>query len=139
MEPLSSRPPIPPLNPRRKRTQTLLQALGRLEKADGPAPAPTDHPEDPYEERSTFSADESEPKSKMRQRLRKTSSEGGNLAAKARQYAMTAPSPAVPTYSPSPHTPNSAPLQAFHHPPAAPYAPPVHLEGSPVPASAAMF
>jgi len=139
MEPLSCRPPIPPLNPRRKRTQTLLQALGRLEKADGPAPAPTDHPEDPYEERSTFSADESEPKSKMRQRLRKTSSEGGNLAAKARQYAMTAPSPAVPTYSPSPHTPNSAPLQAFHHPPAAPYAPPVHLEGSPVPASAAMF
>lgn len=140
MEPLASRPPIPPQNPRRKRTQTLLQALGRLEKADE---ASKDHLEDPYEERSTFSADESEPKSKMRQRLRKTSSEGGNLAAKARQYAMTEPSPAVPNYSPSPppHTPNSAPLQAFHHAPAATYLTPtaMHFGGSDVPAPAVMF
>ena len=135
----SFRPPIPPLNPRRKRTQTLLQALGRLEKTDE---APPHHPsEDPYEERSTFSADESEPKSKMRQRLRKTSSEGGNLAAKARQQALMEPGPAVPSYSASPNTPNSATMEKWNHPGGAPYATrsPMHHGASDVPASAVMF
>ena len=91
-------PPIPPFNPRRKRTQTLLQALGRLEKTES---APTSAPAsaDPYEERSTFSADEGDPKPKStRQKLRKSSSEGGNLNAKARQQAMMAPSPAIPQF-----------------------------------------
>lgn len=136
----SSRPPIPPLNPRRKRTQTLLQALGRLEKPEE-APPPTHDPEDPYEERSTFSADESEPKSKMRPRLRKTSSEGGNLAAKMRQHAMMQPSPAVPNFTPSPQTPNpgTIQMQAFHNPPAAAYPTPMHFGPSDVPASAVMF
>ena len=138
MEISSSRPPIPPLNPRRKRTQNLLQALGRLEKSDE-ASSSIHHAEDPHEERSTFSADESEPRSKMRQRLRKTSSEGGNLAAKARQHAMMESSPAMPNYSPSKHMPNKAATQNFHHPSAPPYPPPVPLGGSDVPASAVMF
>ena len=145
MEPPSSRPPIPPQNPRRRRTNNLLQALGRLEKPDE-APPPPMHPENPYEERSTFSADESESKaSKMRQRLRKTSSEGGNLAAKARQHAMMEPSPAVPNFSPTSHVPSPGTMQtqAFHnpnHPSAAPYPPPqMHFGGGDVPASAVMF
>ena len=136
----SSRPPIPPINPRRKRTQNLFQALGRLEKSEE-APPPTHDPEDPYEERSTFSADESEPRSKMRQRLRKTSSEGGNLAAKMRQHAMMEPSPAVPNFTPSPQTsnPGMIQMQAFHNPPAAAYPTPMHLGPGDVPASAVMF
>ena len=145
MEQPSLRPPIPPQNPRRRRANNLFQALGRLEKSEEVPPPPT-HSEDPYEERSTFSADESESKaSKMRQRLRKTSSEGGNLAAKARQHAMMEPSPAVPNFSPTLHVPSpeTMQMQAFHnpnHPAAAPYAPPqMHFGGGKVPASAVMF
>ncbi|EHL03182.1 hypothetical protein M7I_0692 [Glarea lozoyensis 74030] len=48
------------------------------------------------EEMSTFS-DDGEPKSRNRQKLRKVSSEGGNLNAKARQAASAKPSPAMPT------------------------------------------
>lgn len=95
-------PPVPPLNPRRKRTQTLLQALGRLEKAESAStPVPTS--EDPYEERSTFSADEGEskPKSSRHHKLRKSSSEGGNLNARARQQAMMGPNPAMPQVPPN--------------------------------------
>ena len=95
-------PPIPVRDSRRKRTQTFLQALGRVEKPAEPSstearPDPRD--EDPYEERSTFSADdEPSASSKLRQRLRKTSSEGGLNAKAARQAAMQAPSPAVPNF-----------------------------------------
>ena len=96
---IEPRPPIPPLNPRRKRTQTLLQALGRLEKAEPvlPPPSTNNNRDDPYEERSNFSADEGEPSFKARQKLRKTSSEGG-LNAKARQQAMMLESPAMPNF-----------------------------------------
>ena len=145
MEQSSFRPPIPPQNPRRRRTNNLFQSLGRLEKPEEAPPSPM-HPEDPYEERSTFSADESESKaSKMRQRLRKTSSEGGNLAAKARQQAMMGPSPAMPTFPPTSHVPNpgTMQMQAFHNPnhlPVAPYPPAQpHFGGGDVPASAVMF
>lgn len=92
--PLGHPPPVPPLNPRRKRTQTLRQALGKTEKSESPPKPSIIH--DVYEERSTFSADENEPKPKGRQRLRKISSEGGNMNAKARQQALRAPSPAMP-------------------------------------------
>ena len=93
-------PPIPVRDSRRKRTQTLLQALGRIERpaetsSTGQTPNPREY--DPYEERSTFSADdEPSTSSKIRQRLRKSSSEGGLNAKAARQAAMQAPSPAVP-------------------------------------------
>ena len=95
-------PPIPARNSRRKRTQTFLQALGRSEKpseTDSTETAPNPQEYDPYEERSTFSADD-EPSatSKIRQRLRKSSSEGGMNAKAARQAAMQAPSPAVPNF-----------------------------------------
>jgi hypothetical protein len=47
------------------------------------------------EEMSTFSADE-DSKPKIRQKLRKSSSEGGNLNARARQAVRGTPSPAMP-------------------------------------------
>lgn len=90
-------PPVPPMNPRRRRqttTQTILGAI-KGEKPEAPPNAswgPDEH--------STFS-DEGERRPKSRHRLRKTSSEGGNLNAKARQQAMNAaPPPAMPTYPP---------------------------------------
>ncbi|KAF6221943.1 hypothetical protein HO133_001911 [Letharia lupina] len=95
-------PPIPVRDSRRKRTQTFLQALGRTEKpleTTSTEATPSHREDDPYEECSTFSADD-EPtaSSKMRQRLRKTSSEGGLNAKAARQAALQAPSPAVPNF-----------------------------------------
>ena len=98
----SSAPPIPIRDARRKRTQTLLQALGRIDKPADPNASTHSSPihDHAYEERSTFSADE-EPVSykTFRQRLRKTSSEGGSMAQKARQQqALNATSPAVPYF-----------------------------------------
>jgi len=49
------------------------------------------------EEQSTFS-DGGEKWPRPRQRLRKSSSEGGSLNARARQMAYQAPSPAVPKF-----------------------------------------
>ena len=95
-------PPIPVRNSRRKRTQNFLQALSRTEKsAETPSaePMPSTREDDHYEERSTFSADdEPSTSTKLRQRLRKSSSEGGLNAKAARQAALQAPSPAVPNF-----------------------------------------
>ena len=95
-------PPIPPVNPRRRRqttTQTIWGAIKGGEKQETPAPMPTP-PSDYAEEQSTFS-DEGEKRSRPRHKLRKTSSEGGNLNARARQQAMSSSnSPAVPKFPP---------------------------------------
>lgn len=95
-------PPIPVRDSRRKRTHTFFQALGRTEKSaetTSTEPTPSPREDDPYEERSTFSADD-EPtaSSKMRQKLRKSSSDGGLNARAARQAALQEPSPAVPNF-----------------------------------------
>ncbi|KAI9778870.1 MAG: hypothetical protein M1839_007833 [Geoglossum umbratile] len=117
-------PPVPPLNPRRRRlttTQTVFGAFSRSEKNDPPPPMPIAEVPPP-EERSTFSADEESSRPKFRTKLRKSSSEGGNLNARARQQAMMAPSPAMPAYPTStpiaspitpvyPHSPNAIPPQ----------------------------
>lgn len=88
-----SAPPIPPVNPRRRQTRAMF-GFGRKEELEElhALPAATQS----TEEMSTFSADEGD-KPKSRQKLRKSSSEGGNLNAKARQAAFAAPSPALPT------------------------------------------
>lgn len=93
-----SAPPVPPMNPRRRRgtaTQTILGAF-KIDKTDSsrvssPAPSAED-------EHSVFPDDEKRPRS--RNRLRKTSSEGGNLNARARQESMADIPPAVPQYPP---------------------------------------
>lgn len=107
--PSAAPPPVPPFNPRRKRTRTLLEHLGRTEKQETSS-VPSAVREDPFEERSTFSADEGDPKPKpSRHKLRKSSSEGGNLAARLRQQAMMAPGRAVPQYAQ-----NGAPSPSMH-------------------------
>lgn len=88
-------PPLPPMNPRRRRgTQTILGAFKsdkHESRVSSPAPSISD-------EQSYFPDDEKRPRS--RNRLRKTSSEGGNMNARARQEAMTSATPAVPQYPP---------------------------------------
>jgi hypothetical protein len=108
--------PNPLTTSRRRRTQTLRQALGRSEKAEPVSRPPPTSQLDEYEERSTFSADEGEPKARSRTRLRKISSEGGNMSAKARQQAMMAPSPAMPPYLPKNSAGPSPTTRSFPHP-----------------------
>jgi hypothetical protein len=54
----------------------------------------------PTEDRTTFSDDGDSKSKPQRQKLRKISSEGGNLNAKARQAIFAQPSPAMPVHSP---------------------------------------
>ncbi|PQE19864.1 glycosyl hydrolase family 43 protein [Rutstroemia sp. NJR-2017a BVV2] len=89
-------PPIPPVNPRRRQTRAMFGALiGKKDEYEEMHSLPD--ATQSTEEMSTFSADE-ESKPKSRQRLRKSSSEGGNLNAKARHAAFNAPSPAMPSF-----------------------------------------
>ncbi|GAD93745.1 conserved hypothetical protein [Paecilomyces variotii No. 5] len=79
-------PPVPPMNPRRRRqtaTQTILGAL-KGEKNEQPPLPPSNH----SEERSTFS-DEGERFPKVLNRLRNISSEGSSLHGKARKDSAT--------------------------------------------------
>jgi hypothetical protein len=87
-------PPIPPVNPRRRQTRAIF-GFGKKDDLEEMLclPAATQS----TEEMSTFSADEGDSKPKARQKLRKSSSEGGNLNARARQAAYAAPSPALPS------------------------------------------
>ncbi|KAH6678378.1 hypothetical protein B0J14DRAFT_321147 [Halenospora varia] len=94
----TSAPPIPPVNPMRRQTRGMFGALrGKRDEYDDvqPMPAATQS----TEEMSTFSADEGDSKPRTRQKLRKSSSEGGNLNARARQAAFAKPSPAMPSGS----------------------------------------
>lgn len=90
-------PPIPPVNPKRRQTRAIFGTLmGKKDEYEEIHSMPS--ATQSTEEMSTFSADESDLKSKTRQKLRKSSSEGGNLNARARQVAQAAPSPAVPAF-----------------------------------------
>lgn len=100
-----SAPPIPPVNPRRRQTRAMFGALmGRKDDYDEmhSLPAATQS----TEEMSTFSADEGEFKPKTREKLRKSSSEGGNLNVRVRQATIATPSPALPGF---PHGSGSPP------------------------------
>ena len=90
---IESAPPIPAVNPRRRQTRGMF---GMSKKEEQPERPTMPVASQSTEEMSTFSDDES-PKS--RQKLRKSSSEGGNMNARARQIANATPSPAMPTYS----------------------------------------
>ena len=93
----ASAPPIPPVNPRRRQTRAMFGAImGRKDDDEEvhSLPSATQSTED----MSTFSADEGEFKPKVRVKLRKSSSEGGNLNARARQAATATPSPAMPSF-----------------------------------------
>jgi len=110
-----SKPPIPPINPRRKQHPVVFGAPATRSEAyhqtfssperQGQTGMPRGYPNeapnsqsDPYKETSHFSADErSERPRGTQSRLRKTSSEGRNLAARARHQALMNERPAVPS------------------------------------------
>lgn len=88
-----SAPPIPPVNPMRRQTRGMFGLKKRDDFEDVHSlPAATQS----TEEMSTFSDDGDHKPNKPRQKLRKISSEGGNLNAKARQAASSIPTPAMP-------------------------------------------
>ncbi|KAL2834307.1 hypothetical protein BDW59DRAFT_46026 [Aspergillus cavernicola] len=90
-------PPLPPMNPRRRRQTTTQTILGAF-KADRHDPHPDPLPDrEPGPEQSTFSDEEKQ--SRPRNRLRKVSSEGGELNANIRQTMSAGVSPA-PAYPP---------------------------------------
>ena len=90
-------PPIPPVNPRRRQTRAIFgNLMGKKDEYDEIHSMPS--ATQSTEEMSMFSADEGDMKSRARHKLRKSSSEGGNLNARARQAAQAAPSPAVPAF-----------------------------------------
>ncbi|KAJ0421793.1 hypothetical protein BJY00DRAFT_105274 [Aspergillus carlsbadensis] len=98
-------PPLPPMNPRRRRqttTQTILGAFKGDSRPDVPYPVPVPHADrEPGPEHSTFSDDGEKRIPRPRNRLRKISSEGGELnAAKVRQTMSASASPAPPAYPP---------------------------------------
>ncbi|KAI2099869.1 hypothetical protein LOZ04_005908 [Ophidiomyces ophidiicola] len=96
----SPTPPVPPMNPRRRRPTATQTILGAFKVSDKGELAPMPPSSKPSDEQSAFS-DEDKPL-RARQRLRKISSEGGNINAKARQQAILAGSIAMP---PTPATP----------------------------------
>ena len=91
-------PPVPTMNPRRRRlglttfgnksaSNVLSQSTTSVNNATHVAS--NGYQGDSYEERSTFSGDEGDPKPlRPRARLRKSTSDGGSLAAKARHQAL---------------------------------------------------
>ncbi|RHZ64016.1 uncharacterized protein CDV56_109143 [Aspergillus thermomutatus] len=97
-------PPIPPMNPRRRRQTTTQTILGALKGEKHESYYPASIVSSPPEEHSTFSDDNNKRPKSRHNKLRKTSSEGGSLNSKARQQAMAAapalPTPAIPQYPP---------------------------------------
>jgi hypothetical protein len=89
-------PPIPPVNPRRKVRPVF--GFGRKEDQSDYPVQPAGF--SPTEDRTTFSDDGDSKSKPQRQKLRKISSEGGNLNAKARQAIFAQPSPVMPDHSP---------------------------------------
>ena len=98
--------PLPIMNPKRRRqtnTQELFAGQVNDGKMDARLPTMAESPKRPlhrFAERNNFSDEGEHRQPKQRSRLRKTSSEGGNMNVKARQQAMMASSPAVPRFPP---------------------------------------
>ena len=99
-------PPLPSMNPNRRRqttTQTIsseLNTQSRVETNGGFTP-----PHFQPEERSTFSDEGEQRQARPRARLRKISSEGGQMNMRARQQAYKGPSPGIPMGGRSPNAP----------------------------------
>ncbi|ESZ96299.1 hypothetical protein SBOR_3354 [Sclerotinia borealis F-4128] len=94
-------PPIPAVNPRRRQTRAMFGAImGKKDSSEYLERNEISLNTQSSEEMSTFSDEEVKPKEKQKQRLRKSSSEGGNLNVKAREKAYNAPSPAMPDFPP---------------------------------------
>ncbi|KAF2267859.1 hypothetical protein CC78DRAFT_30490 [Lojkania enalia] len=85
---IESPPPVPPINPRRRRF-----GLGRTENQDGSLRSPQSPFAEPLRTNSSDALPSQVPS--QRQRLRKTSSEGKSLHGKSQVHAS--PSPALPS------------------------------------------
>jgi hypothetical protein len=98
-----SAPPLPPMDPRRRQTAKGMFSSWKAKKDELAISSPTT-PTPPllaqgHDDANTFSADEADRgKGRVRQKLRKTSSEGGDLNGRARQAMKAVPSPAVPVF-----------------------------------------
>lgn len=96
----SMAPPLPPINPRRRqtRTQTMFGVFShhRGQQNESPLASPL-LAQFPTEDISTFSADDEEEKPRFGRKLKKSSSEGANMHQRAKQAAIVAPSPAMPS------------------------------------------
>ncbi len=104
---MQSAPPVPTMDPRR-RTRTQGMFNGLIGRSNETASTPSSAAGAYYEDTSTFSADEAEHKPKSWPKIRKISSEGGNLNGRTRQvYGAT--SPAVPAFS----APNTRQINMF--------------------------
>ncbi|KAL6718533.1 hypothetical protein ACLMJK_004625 [Lecanora helva] len=116
----SSAPPIPARDARRKRTQTLLQALGRGagEKAESSPSSPVKTEMHGGNGFSATADEEQATYKSLRQRLRKTSSEGGSMAVKARLQQQQLTSPAVPHFEQSQVAGDHLPYQEKQNVPA---------------------
>lgn len=102
-------PMLPPQNPRRRgntTTQTIFSGFGKTQSREISSPLPSSIPESPdrmlflHNEEAIYKPMAADQK-KSRNRLRKSSSEGGNMAAKAARQAMHMDhlaSPQVPTF-----------------------------------------
>lgn len=113
-------PPVPPMNPRRKRTttrETILGALKGLDRHESQPPLPSVAGSG-SDEKSMFSDDDKRHKS--RHRLRKISSEGGNLNSKARHLNLlggnSSTFPQLPKHPPPPPPSQPQPQQQQHPP-----------------------
>ncbi|KAI9644046.1 hypothetical protein NHQ30_007398 [Ciborinia camelliae] len=94
-------PPIPAVNPKRRQTRAMFGAIiGKKDSSEFSERDEISLATQSSEEMSTFSDEEVTPKEKQRQRLRKSTSEGGNLNARAREKAYNATSPPVPDFPP---------------------------------------
>ncbi|KAI9799618.1 MAG: hypothetical protein M1833_003933 [Piccolia ochrophora] len=99
-------PPVPPLNPRRKhRLGHFARGSPATDTVSMP-PNAAHPPNDPGMHSDSGEGPRSVIPYHRRNRLRKTSSEGGNMNAKARMQAFTAPSPSIPTF-PNPNIANT--------------------------------
>ena len=87
-------PPVPPMNPRRRR-QTTTQTIVNAFKGDRHE---LHHPTLTEEQRSV--SDGAETMHQSKNRLRKVSSEGGHMNARARQEIFSGPPPPLPQYPP---------------------------------------
>lgn len=100
-------PPVPPMNPRRRRQTTTHTIFGALKGEKSESRQQPMFNTEYVEDHSIFSDDDK--KSKVKGRLRKMSSEGGNLRQKARPEAAYGP-----FYPPSPYPPPTFPRQLHH-------------------------
>jgi hypothetical protein len=90
-------PPLPVQDPRRRQARTQAP-FGNISRNGEPSPSSPMVNEGLSEEMSPHSTEGAEHLRMLRQNLRKSSSEGGNMNTRVRQVFAATPSPSVPSY-----------------------------------------